>query len=78
MWSVESGVINCKGKPNGYLRTAKEYLNYKLHVEWRWVSEPTNSGILLHTKGVDKIWPLCFMVGHCFPSAEMAQVNAFG
>jgi hypothetical protein len=59
VWSVQNGVINCKGKPNGYLRTVEEYSDYKLHLEWRWVGEPTNSGVLLHTQGEDKIWPLC-------------------
>jgi len=64
VWSVKNGNINCKGKPFGYLRSVEEYSNYKLHVEWRWVAEPTNSGILLHTNGADKIrkdmvWPIC-------------------
>lgn len=64
IWSVKNGNINCKGKPAGYLRTVEEYSNYKLHVEWRWVAEPTNSGILLHCTGEDKIrkgmaWPIC-------------------
>ena len=57
VWSVDDGVIHCKGKPNGYLRTKADYSNYKLHVEWRWVDKPTNSGVLLHTTGENKIWP---------------------
>ena len=59
VWSVENGVIHCKGKPNGYIRTKKEYSDYKLHVEWRWVGKPTNSGVLVHTIGDDVIWPRC-------------------
>jgi hypothetical protein len=51
------GVIHCAGKPNSYLRTESVYSNYKLHLEWRWVDEPTNSGVLLHASGKDKIWP---------------------
>jgi hypothetical protein len=59
VWSIENGVIHCKGTPNGYIKTVGEYENYALHLEWRWVDRPTNSGVLLHTTGEDKIWPLC-------------------
>jgi hypothetical protein len=57
VWTIVDGTIHCSGKPNGYMRTAKKYENYYLHVEWRWPDEPTNSGVLLHTTGPDKIWP---------------------
>lgn len=57
IWSVRNGVIYCSGKTNGYMRTEAKYENYYLHVEWRWPSEPTNSGVLLHATGPDKIWP---------------------
>ncbi len=54
---VNDGVIETPGVPMGYLRTKKEYQNYSLHVEWRYPEIPTNSGIFIHTKGPDKIWP---------------------
>ncbi len=57
VWSVADGVIRCKGVPNGYLRTEKAYTNYKLHVEWRWPEKPSNSGVLLHMSGKDRVWP---------------------
>lgn len=53
---VKDGTIETVGVPVGYLRTKKEYSNYRLHVEWRYPEKPTNSGILLHTNGPDKIW----------------------
>ena len=56
---VEDGVINTSGKPHGYIRTKEAYSNYKLHVEWRWTEEPTNSGVLIHVQGKDMIWPHC-------------------
>jgi acetyl esterase/lipase len=56
VWSVKDGVIRCKGKPNGYMRTTKVYSNYELHVEWRWPEKPTNSGVLLHASEPDRIW----------------------
>lgn len=59
IWSVKDGVVHCKGKPNGYMRTTETYSNYKLHVEWRWTAQPTNSGVLLHASGQDKVWPRC-------------------
>lgn len=57
VWTVKNGVVNCKGVPNGYMRTVGKYRDYVLHVEWRWVGEPTNSGVLLHASGKDKVWP---------------------
>ena len=58
-FTVEEGVIRTDGIPNGYIRTKDVYSNYKLHVEWRWPEEPTNSGVLLHVQGEDKCWPHC-------------------
>jgi hypothetical protein len=55
---VENGMIHTTGVPNGYIRTRETYENYSLHVEWRWMEEPTNSGVLLHVQEPDMIWPL--------------------
>lgn len=60
VWSVSDGVIHCTGKPRGYIRTKNYWRNYKLHVEWRWLERPGNSGILFHATGPDKLWPKCF------------------
>ncbi len=59
VWSVEDGVLICKGKPAGYIRTEKDYTNYVLTLEWRFNKEKGagNSGVLLRTTGKDKIWP---------------------
>jgi hypothetical protein len=56
-----------KGKPAGYLITAREYENYELTLEWRWglpreapspkTLSGLNSGVLLHVTGPDKLWP---------------------
>ncbi|KPL07022.1 hypothetical protein AMJ85_09820 [candidate division BRC1 bacterium SM23_51] len=59
VWSVRDGVIRCEGKPNGYIRTVESCANYKLHLEWRWAEKPTNSGVLLHRAGIDRVWPKC-------------------
>lgn len=59
LFYVEDGVISTLGVPHGYIRTKETYSNFKLHVEWSWTAEPTNSGVLLHVSGKDMIWPLC-------------------
>ncbi|MDR1594261.1 MAG: DUF1080 domain-containing protein [Prevotellaceae bacterium] len=46
VFTVRDGVIHIKGTL-GYMYTKKKYSNYVLHVEWRWVSEATNSGIFV-------------------------------
>ena len=59
VWEVRDGAIWCKGEPFGYMRTKKEYGDFKLVVEWRWPEKPSNSGVLLRMSGEDKVWPLC-------------------
>jgi len=59
IWSAKDGAIHCLGKPNGYARTLTIWQNYKLHVEWRWLEGPGNSGIFVHLNQPDKVWPLC-------------------
>lgn len=56
-WKVKDGLIQCGGRPNGYMRTEKSYANYLLHVEWRWAQKPGNSGVLVHMSGEDNVWP---------------------
>ncbi len=59
VWRVRDGLLYCAGQPNGYIRTANQYDNYHLHIEWRWPANPTNSGVLLHAQGPDRVWPAC-------------------
>ena len=35
------------------------YSDYKLHVEWRWPVEATNSGVFIHGQKPDTIWLKC-------------------
>jgi hypothetical protein len=58
-WKVQDGEIFCTGKPTGFLRTEKEYSDFKLTLEWRWPEKPGNSGVLLYMNDEEKIWPLC-------------------
>lgn len=58
-WSVKDGVIQCAGKPDGYMRTKETYHDYKLTVEWRFIT-PGNTGVLVHMGLPDKVWPRSF------------------
>jgi len=59
VFSVQNGVIHITGNPFGYMRTRDAYSNYKLHVEWRWPSEATNSGVFIHAQPPDSVWLRC-------------------
>jgi hypothetical protein len=59
VFRVQEGKLFVGGIPNGYIKTRDTYDNYDLHLEWRWVSEPKNSGVLLHATGRDRVWPDC-------------------
>jgi hypothetical protein len=59
VFTVKDGVINIKGDPFGYMRTRESYSDYRLHVEWRWPEEATNSGIFIHGQLPDTIWLKC-------------------
>jgi hypothetical protein len=61
IWSVVDGILVCKGRPPGVIRTEKEYKDYELQVEWRWApgKKPGNSGVLVHSSTPrDRfVWP---------------------
>ncbi|MEY3895457.1 MAG: hypothetical protein RLZZ214_976 [Verrucomicrobiota bacterium] len=61
VWSVSEGLLICKGRPPGVIRTLKEYSNYELIVEWRWApdAKPGNSGVLIHASKPREMfaWP---------------------
>ena len=44
-WYVKDGLLICKGKPIGVMRSEKQYENFLLHVEWRHMEAGGNSGI---------------------------------
>lgn len=68
VFGVQDGVITIAGQPFGYMLTEQSFADYKLHLEWRWPGEPTNSGIFLHAEPIDGVWPRCaevnLMNGH--------------
>jgi len=60
VFKVQNGVIHIKGDPFGYMRTKDIYSEYKLHVEWRYPGEASNSGVFIHAQLPDTIWLRCF------------------
>jgi hypothetical protein len=59
VFTVKNGIIKISGNPFGYMRTKEVYSDYRLHVEYRWPSEPTNSGVFVHAQLPDTIWIKC-------------------
>ncbi len=61
VWSVDEGILICKGRPPGVMRTVKDYSNYELTIEWRWApgGKPGNSGVLIHASKPREmfVWP---------------------
>jgi len=57
VFNVQNGLIHIAGDPFGYMYTLKNYDNFRLHVEWRWQGEATNSGIFLFVQDDNKVWP---------------------
>ncbi len=60
VWSVDNGVLVCKGTPAGYIRTEKPYTSFVLKLEWRWspvTKKEGNSGVLVRVQEPHKVWP---------------------
>ena len=59
VWSVNDGVLVCQGNPLGYIRTKREFENYRLILQWRWPEKGGNNGVLVHTTTPNALglWP---------------------
>ncbi len=61
VWSVADGLLVCRGRPPGVIRTEKDYSSYELTIEWRWApgQKPGNSGLLVHASTPRQmfVWP---------------------
>lgn len=58
VFKPEGECILIAGQPFGYLRTEKKYTDYKVHLEFRWASDPgTNSGFFQRVQDGDQVWP---------------------
>lgn len=50
-WWVEEGLLKCTGWPIGVMRTEKQYENFILDIEWRFMEEGGNSGVFVWADG---------------------------
>ncbi|MFN9298100.1 MAG: DUF1080 domain-containing protein, partial [Acidobacteriota bacterium] len=51
-WSVRKGLLVCKGKPIGVMRSEREYENFLLHIEWMHLEPGGNSGVFAWSSAV--------------------------
>ena len=51
-WSIRDGIVVCSGNPIGVLRTAQQYENFILKLEWRHMEAGGNSGVFVWSEGV--------------------------
>ena len=89
IWSLQpDGVIACKGKPNGFLRSKQSYKNYIFRAEWRfdpngWTRGPDatsddwpNAGFFIHAQETRDGWPRSFEVqGHWSEAGSLFGVR---
>ena len=70
-FKVDTRVLVCSGKPNGYWYTEKSYKNFILRFDYRYKRPdgladenafPGNSGYLIYITGDHKVWPKCIEV----------------
>ncbi len=50
-WWVEDGLLKCTGHPIGVMRTEKQYENFILDIEWRFMEAGGNSGVFVWADG---------------------------
>lgn len=50
-WKVKDGVLVCSGNPIGVMRTEKQYENFILDIEWKFIDEGGNSGCFIWADG---------------------------
>src|SRR6185436_598339 len=50
-WRWENGMLISTGKPIGVMRSAKQYENFILHIEWRHMEAGGNSGVFVWSEG---------------------------
>lgn len=49
---VRDGLLVCRGKPIGVMRSDRQYENFILHIEWRHMEAGGNSGVFLWSDAV--------------------------
>src|SRR5277367_6827071 len=66
-WSISNGMIECTGKPTGYMRTLQTYSNFIVTVEWRFPTNMTkaiNTGVCVFMQDRDANTPTNLVWGN--------------
>lgn len=50
-WKVKDGLLICSGLPIGVMRTARQYENFIMEIEWRHMEAGGNSGVFVWSEG---------------------------
>lgn len=50
-WFVEDGILKCTGHPIGVMRTERQYENFILDIEWKFMERGGNSGVFVWADG---------------------------
>jgi hypothetical protein len=50
-WSAQDGVLVCSGQPIGVMRSARQYENFILEIEWMHLTPGGNSGVFVWSEG---------------------------
>jgi hypothetical protein len=66
---VEGGMLISRGEPQGHLISDESFENYRLVVEYRWLDEPGNCGILVHASTPRRLYGM-------FPQSIECQLHA--
>lgn len=87
VWKIvtvgEEKHLICFGEPKGFLFTKRQYSNFVLTFEWKFVANPdANSGVLVFTQNEPRLWPTSIQVqlhqpqaGAMFPSGDATSDN---
>ena len=46
-WSLQNGMLVCKGLPIGVMRSEQQFENFIMHIEWRHMEAGGNSGVFV-------------------------------
>ena len=46
-WKMRDGILICSGRPIGVMRSARQYENFVLHIEWMHMEAGGNSGVFV-------------------------------
>lgn len=46
-WSLQNGILVCKGLPIGVMRSEKQFENFIMHIEWKHMEAGGNSGVFV-------------------------------